>query len=65
MFGSQRGKAFLASEACRKRRGESEEQRSERDHKIGVEEGVELGAALKVMVQSTNLCCDGNLKPEG
>lgn len=65
MFGSQRGKAFLASEACRKRRQESEKQRSERDHKIGVEEGVELGTALKVMVQSTNLCCDENLKPEG
>lgn len=65
MFGSQRGKAFPASEACRKRRRESEKQRSERDHKIGVEEEVELGAALKVMVQSTNLCCHENLKPEG
>ena len=62
MFGSQRGKAFLA---CRKRRRESEKQRSERDHNIGVEEGVELGAALKVVVQSTDLCCDENLKPEG
>lgn len=63
MFGSQRGKDFLASEACRKRR--QEKQRSERDHNIGVEGGVELGAALMVMVQSMNLCCDENLKPEG
>lgn len=64
VFGSQRGKAFVASEACRKRRQESEQQRSERDHEIGVEKGVELGAALKVMVQSINLRCDENLKVE-
>lgn len=37
------------------------EAEKEKDHKIGVEEGAELGAALKVMVQSTDLCCDESL----
>ena len=65
MFGRQRGKAFLASGACRRRRRESKKQGSERDCKVGVEEGVELSAARKVMVQSADLCRDENLKPEG